>query len=126
MLVWQVCLASVCLHIRRKSNCILCVLASRRVCAVPLLPTAVQVYVGFSGCYVPLALHSLVHHPLYHLGTAMHCPLVCPVSPMVMSEKEDADEDKAKGYSMAWKLPGNSNKPERIKSEAISTLPEPA
>jgi hypothetical protein len=33
---------------------------------------------------------------------------------------------RAKGYSMAWKLPGNSNKPERIKSEAISTLPEPA
>ena len=33
---------------------------------------------------------------------------------------------RAKGHSMAWKLPGNSNKPERIKSEAISTLPEPA
>ena len=38
ILVWQVCLASVCLHIRRKSNCILCVLASRLVCTVPLLP----------------------------------------------------------------------------------------
>src|SRR5699024_4711921 len=37
-LVWQVCLASVCLHIRRKSSCILCVPASRRVCTVPLLP----------------------------------------------------------------------------------------
>ena len=33
---------------------------------------------------------------------------------------------RAKGHSMAWKLPGNSNKPERIKSEAVSTLPEPA
>lgn len=119
-------------------------------------PTAVQVYIGFSGCYVRVAQvdgstaevgvyvrsleklveydvaygtqgvvgaeesvvrlallflllsHSLVHHPLYHLGTAMHCPLVCPVSPMVMSEKENADEDKAKGHSMAWKLPGDS------------------
>ena len=33
---------------------------------------------------------------------------------------------RGQGLSMAWKLPGNSNKPERIKNEAVSTLPEPA
>lgn len=117
-------------------------------------PTAVQVYVGFSGCYVRVAQvdgstaeigayvrsleklveydvaygtqgvvgveesvvrlallflllsHSLVHHPLYHLGTAMHCPLVCPVSPMVMSEKEDADEDKGQGPQHGLEIAG--------------------
>ena len=91
MLVWQVCLASVCLHIRRKSNCILCVLASRRVSP---------------GAMFLLLSHSLVHHPLYHLGTAMHCPLVCPVSPMVMSEKEDADEDKGQGLQHGLEIAG--------------------
>ena len=50
--------------------------------------------------------HSLVHHPLYHLGTAMHCPLVCPVSPMVMSEKEDADEDKGQGLQHGLEIAG--------------------
>ena len=117
-------------------------------------PTAVQVYIGFSGCYVRVAQvdgstaevgvyvrsleklveydvaygtqgvvgaeesvvrlallflllsHSLVHHPLYHLGTAMHCPLVCPVSPMVMSEKEDADEDKGQGPQHGLEIAG--------------------
>jgi len=53
-----------------------------------------------------LLSHSLVHHPLYHLGTAMHCPLVCPVSPMVMSEKEDADEDKGQGPQHGLEIAG--------------------
>ena len=55
-----------------------------------------------------LLSHSLVHHPLYHLGTAMHCPLVCPVSPMVMSEKEDADEDKGQGPQHGLEIAGES------------------
>ena len=44
------------------------------------------------GPYPHRHLPSLVHHPLYHLGTAMHCPLVCPVSPMMnkrMGEQEE-------------------------------------
>ena len=75
MLVWQVCLASVCLpHSAAKATAFYAYLASRRVCAVPLLPQLqFQVYVGFSGAMFLLLSHSLVHHPLYHLGTAMHC-----------------------------------------------------
>ena len=97
MLVWQVCLASVCLHIRHlKATPFYAYFASRRVCAVPLLPQLCSrgLCRVSPGAMFLLLSHSLVHHPLYHLGTAMHCPLVCPVSPMVMSEKEDADEDK--------------------------------
>lgn len=56
MLVWQVCLASVCLHIRRKATAFYAYLPVGGYVQFHSSPTAVQVYVGFSGCYVPLAL----------------------------------------------------------------------
>lgn len=127
MLVWQVCLASVCLHIRRKSSCILCVLASRRVCAVPLLPNCSPGLCRFlrvlcSSCS-PILLFIIRCTILARRCTVLWCVQFllwwCLRKKMPM-------RIRAKGHSMAWKLPGNSNKPERIKSEAVSTLPEPA